>query len=85
MHSGANVSQSIERGAHPRLRAFVGASTQDSLTYWRNQYRQLAETLENGVPFHSIARPALEEDLGAAAAMVAQYEAQATEEQRKPS
>ncbi len=90
MHSSSTVSRSVEqrahaiaaRGAHRRLRSFVGASAQENLTYWRDQYRQIMETLETGLPFNSIARPALEEDLGVAAEMVALYEAQATEEHR---
>jgi hypothetical protein len=84
-HAGGVHNGRIGSGrTHRLLHTFDGAaSTQDRLLHWRDQYRQIMETIENGLPLHSIARPVLEEDLGVAAAMVAQLEAQAAEEQSK--
>lgn len=92
MHPRSTVLKSIESGArdgrtgpgrlHRLPHSIAAASAQDRLTYWRDRYRHIMETLETGLPLHSIARPALEEDLGAAAEMIAHCEAQAAEEQR---
>ena len=50
-------------------------SAKDRLDHWRDQYRQIVETMNADLPFHSIAQPVLEQDLATAKMMIAHYEA----------